>query len=172
MDQIIKISGNAELEQYLAAHRAALEGTSRVKVHGAMRAILHKENGDILVFAKDNIIVNGGFDFIADSIGNSASRPAVMSQIAVGTGTTAAAATQTALVTETLRKAATYSHTAGTKVFSFAATFNPGEATAAITEAGVLNASTAGTMLDRVVFSVINKGANDTLTQTFSFTMS
>lgn len=172
MDQIIKISGNAELEQYLRAHREALAGTSKMKMHGAMRAILHKENGEILVYAKDNIIVSAGFDFIANAIGLSASRPAVMGYIAVGTGTTAAATSQTALVTETVRQAATYSHTAGTQVFSFATTFAPGVATAAITEAGVLNAATAGTMLDRVVFGVINKGANDTLTQTFNFTMS
>jgi hypothetical protein len=172
MDQIIKISGDAELEQYLRAHREALAGATKFKMHGAMRAILKKGNGEILVYAKDNIIVAGGFDFIADAIGKSASRPNVMGFIGVGTGTTAAAGSQTALVTETLRKAATYAHTAGTQVFSFASTFNPGEATAAITEAGVFNASSAGTMLDRVVFNVINKGANDTLTQTFSFTMS
>ena len=95
-----------------------------------------------------------------------------MSYIAVGTGTTVAATGNTALVTEVLRKAATFSHTTGTKVFQFEATFNAGEATGAITEAGVLNAATAGTMLDRVVFAVINKGADDTLTQRFTFTMS
>ena len=92
---------------------------------------------------------------------------------------TAAAAANTALVTELARKAATFSHTAGTKVFQFEATFNAGEATGAITEAGVFNAASAGTMLDRVVFAVINKGADDAagtgavvdhdlLTETFS----
>ena len=34
------------------------------------------------------------------------------------------------------------------------------------------NASSAGTMLDRVTFAVINKGSDDSLTQTFTFTMS
>lgn len=147
-------------------------GGDRFCLHGRMEARLIKPDGTVIVRAKDNLIVDVGFSFIAQSIGLASGRPAVMSYIAVGTGTTAAAIGNTALVTEVLRKAATFSHTTGTKVFQFEATFNAGEATGAITEAGVLNAATAGTMLDRVVFAVINKGADDTLTQRFTFTMS
>ena len=147
-------------------------GGDRFCLHGRMEARLIKPDGTVIVRAKDNLIVDVGFSFIAQSIGLASGRPAVMSYIAVGTGTTAAATGNTALVTEVLRKAATFSHTTGTKVFQFEATFNAGEATGAITEAGVLNAATAGTMLDRVVFAVINKGADDTLTQRFTFTMS
>ena len=147
-------------------------GGDRFCLHGRMEARLLKPDGTVIVRAKDNLIVDVGFSFIAQSIGLASGRPAVMSYIAVGTGTTAAATGNTALVTEVLRKAATFSHTTGTKVFQFEATFNAGEATGAITEAGVLNAATAGTMLDRVVFAVINKGADDTLTQRFTFTMS
>ena len=147
-------------------------GGDRFCLHGRMEARLIKPDGTVIVRAKDNLIVDVGFSFIAQSIGLASGRPNVMSYIAVGTGTTAAATGNTALVTEVLRKAATFSHTTGTKVFQFEATFNAGEATGAITEAGVLNAATAGTMLDRVVFAVINKGADDTLTQRFTFTMS
>ncbi len=43
---------------------------------------------------------------------------------------------------------------------------------AAITEAGVFNAASAGSMFDRVVFPVVNKGADDSLTAVFTFTMS
>lgn len=143
-----------------------------VKMHGAMSATLIKANGDVETYQKDNLIMNVGFDLIADCIGKAASRPTVISHIAVGTGATAVAATQTALVTELARIAGTYAHTAGTKVFTIVATFAAGTGTGAITEAGVFNASSAGTMLDRVVFPVINKGADDTLTVTFTFTMS
>lgn len=142
-----------------------------IKLHGSMTAILTKEDGTVETRFKDNIIVNAGFDFVADAIGKAASRPAVMSHIAVGTGVTAAAATQTALVTELVRQAATYAHTAGTKVFTFTMTLAAGVGTGAITEAGVFNAASAGTMLDRVVFAVINKAASDTLQVTFTFTM-
>lgn len=141
-------------------------------MHGAMTATLLKANGETEVFHKDNIIVSAGFDFIADSIGKASSRPAAMGYIAIGTGTTAAAVAQTALVTEAARAAATYAHTTGTKVLTFTTTFAAGAGTGAITEAGVFNAATGGTMLDRVVFGVINKAAADTLQITFTFTMS
>ena len=142
-----------------------------LKLKGTMEAWLTKENGDTEYHRKDNLIVDVGFDFISDAIGNS-SRPAAMGWIEVGTGVTAPAAGDTTLQTPLLRKAATYAHTGGTKVFTFEATFNAGEATGAITEAGVFNAASVGTMLDRVTFSVINKAAGDSLVQKFTFTMS
>ena len=143
-----------------------------MQLHGAMTLIVSRANGDTETIYRDNLIVNVGFDFIADAIGKSASRPAVMGYIALGTGTTAAAATQSELVTELDRNAATYAHTSGTKTFTFTADFPAGDGTGAITEAGVFNAATAGIMLDRVVFPVVNKGADDSLTAVFTFTMS
>ena len=143
-----------------------------MQLHGAMTLLISRANGDTETVYQDNLIVNVGFDFIADAIGKSASRPSVMGYIALGTGSTAAAATQSALVTEIDRNAATYAHTAGTKTFTFTADFLAGDATGAITEAGVFNAATAGIMFDRVVFPVVNKGADDSLTAVFTFTMS
>lgn len=143
-----------------------------MKFHGSMVAVLEKGDGSVEVTRKDNLILNVGYDFICDAIGNNASRPAVMQQIAIGTNSTAVVATHTALQSELLRKASTYAHTAGTKIMTFTTTFNPTEATGAIVEAGVVNASSAGIFLDRVTFSVINKGIDDTLTVTFQFTLS
>lgn len=143
-----------------------------LKMKGTMDAVLFKEDGSVETRYKDNIIVNVGFDFIADAIGKAASRPGVMSHIAVGAGTVASDPVDSALGAELARAAATYSHTAGTKVFTFTATFAAGVGTGAITEAGVLNAAASGILLDRVVFAVINKGAADTLQVTFTFTMS
>lgn len=143
----------------------------KFKMHGSMMATLVRENGDVEVTRKDNIIVNAGFDFICDAIAN-ATRPAAMGWVGVGTGAVAPAAGDTALGAQLTRVAAAYAHTAGTKVFTETATFGAGVATGAITEAGVFNAASAGTMLDRVTFAVINKGAADTLTVTFTFTLS
>lgn len=142
-----------------------------LRLHGAMTAHLFKADGTVQTTHKDNMIVNVGFDFIANAIGATTSRPNVMRYIAVGTGTTAVQATQSALTTQLAIKEATYNHLASTKTFTFTVTYNPGEATGAITEAGVFNAD-SGIMFDRVVFSVINKGAEDTLKITFTFTMS
>ena len=142
-----------------------------LKIDGAIRAELKKADGSVTVTEKHNMIVTNGYDFIANAIGLASSRPGVMNTICVGTGTTAVVATQTKLTTQLAYKGATYAHSAATKVFTFTTTFNPGEATGAITEAGVFNGN-GGIMFDRVVFSVINKGAEDTLKITFTFTMS
>jgi len=149
-----------------------MQAQDAFKMHGAVTLILEKANGEKEITHKDNLIVDVGFDFIADAIGNAGARPAAMGWIAIGSDATAAANGNTALIAEITRLAATYAHTAGTKVFSFSATFNPGTGTGAITEAGVINAAAAGIMLDRVVFPVVNKGADDTLTAVFTFTMS
>lgn len=142
------------------------------KIKGSLILTLKHKDGSVEVRRKDNLILDVGFDFIANAIGNANSRPAVIGYTAVGTGTTAVAASQTSLVTELARKAATYSHTTGTKVFSFTTYFAAGEATGAITEAGVCNASSGGIFLDRVTFAVINKAADDELTTNFQFTLS
>lgn len=148
-----------------------MANNENLNLKGSFSAVLTRQNGEVETRRKDNLILNGGFDFIANSIGSS-SRPAVMSHTAVGTGATAAAATQTALVTELTRKTTAYAYTAGSKVFTMTTTFNAGEATGAITEAGIVNAASGGTFLDRVTFAVINKGADDVLTTTFQFTLS
>lgn len=142
-----------------------------VKLKGAIILTVKHKNGSVETRRKDNLILSSGFDFVCDAIANP-TRPAAMGFTAVGTGTTAVGASQTALVTELARKAATYSHSANSKVFTLTTTFNAGEATGAITEAGICNASSAGKFLDRVTFDVINKAADDTMTTTFQFTLS
>lgn len=138
---------------------------------GELNVEVRDENGNIKQqYKKKNLITTAGFQLIADALGNSGSRPAVISYIAVGTNTTAAAIGDTALGTEAARVAASYSYAA--KVITFTATFNPGTGTGALTEAGIFNASSAGTMLNHVVFSVINKGSLDTMTVTFTITLS
>mgnify|MGYP003586197389 CR=1 FL=1 len=142
-----------------------------LRVDGVLTMTLHRANGENITFCKHNMIVNGGYDLICNALGDS-SRPGVLSHIALGTGTTSVAATQTALVAEISRLAATYAHTANTKVFTMSATFGAGVATGAITEAGVFNAASGGTMFDRITFAVINKGDDDTITTQFTFTLS
>ena len=46
-----------------------------------------------------------------------------------------------------------------------------GTGTGAVVEAGVLNASSGGTLLCRTVFAVVNKGAADTLKITWTVTV-
>lgn len=142
----------------------------KFKVHGAVTLLLKKKDGTCVATSKSNMVLNGGIDFLCNAFGSS-TRPAIMNYIAVGTGTTAVAATDTKLGTETARTAATYSHTDGTTKLTLTSTFAAGTATGALTEAGICNASSGGTFFDRVVFPVINKGASDVLTVTFEITL-
>lgn len=169
----IVLSSIQDAQDWLASMRESAPRSS-FGLRGFSESMLFRKDGSILVRQKENGITDAGFDFIAHSIGNRSATGATAAAgwIEVGTGATAFAASQTALVTALNRQAATFSHTVGTKVFSFSASYAAGTATGAITEAGVFNASSAGTMLDRVTFSVINKGSDDSLTQTFTFTMS
>lgn len=169
---IAMLTGLDELKDWRNFVEATQPRHENVGVVGSLESILYRKDGLIEVRRKNNLIVNGGKDFIADAIGKSVSRPGVMSHIAVGTGSTAPAGAQTALVTELFRQAATYAHTAGTSTFTFETTFAAGDATGALTEAGIFNASSSGIMLNRVTYSVINKGSDDTLTQRFTFTLS
>ena len=140
-----------------------------MKIDGVMTMNVIHRDGTIDNIVKHNMIVNSGFDFICAAIGNTTRRKPV-SKIQVGSGTTATTASMTALNAKIAEKAATYSHTTGTKVFSLSSHFAPGEATGAITEAGVFNAD--GVMLDRVTFKVANIDADDEITVTFQFTLS
>lgn len=174
IESSIEVFSELDAQNWLAEQRAADKPASGFGLRGVGESILRRANGSILVKRKDNGISDAGFSFIAHSIGNRAATgaTAAMGWIEVGTGSTAFAASQTALETALNRQSATFAHTVGTKVFSFSASYPTGVATGAITEAGVFNGASAGTMLDRVVFAVINKGSDDSLTQTFTFTMS
>ena len=61
--------------------------------------------------------------------------------------------------------------TISTNTVEYVATFGAGTGTAALVEAGILNAGSGGTLLCRTVFSVVNKGADDTLTITWTITI-
>jgi hypothetical protein len=82
--------------------------------------------------------------------------------VAIGVGTTAFDPTQTALVSEIKRKSATGSRVTTTVTNDTAqlvTTFSSADGlsgTSAVTESGVFNASTGGTMLCRQVFSALN----------------
>lgn len=116
----------------------------------------------------DNLVVTTGLNYIASRMRDASAT--AMSHMAIGSGTATAAAGNTALGTELGRVALT-STTATANAVSYVATFGPGTGTGAVTEAGLFNASTAGTMLCRTVFSVVNKDAGDTMSITWTVTI-
>lgn len=132
-----------------------------IKMVGDLKIVLTDENGQIKHEQEiKNLVVTTGKNFIASRMKDATAT--AMSHMAIGTGTTAAAVGDTTLGTEVGRVALT-STTVTTNNVAYVATFPAGTGTGAITEAGILNAASAGTLLCRTVFSVINKGAADTL---------
>ena len=116
-----------------------------------------------------NLVVSDGLDFIASRMKDATAT--AMSHMAIGTGNTAAASGDSSLGTEAARQALT-SRTVNNNAVSYVASFAAGTGTGAITEAGILNAGSGGTLLCRTVFSVVNKGASDSMTITWTITIS
>ncbi len=145
----------------------------KLNMKGTLQLVLSSPNKADQVLEVNNLVVNTGLAFIASRMKDTTD--AVMSHMAVGEGTTAAAAANATLESEIARVALTSTTIVTTNVtndaIQYVATFLPGTGTGAVTEAGIFNDATAGTMLCRTVFPVINKGAADTLTITWKVTI-
>ena len=140
-----------------------------IKMTGELRITVTNPEGNITQeTVVPNLVVTSGKDFIAERMKDATTT--AMSHMAIGTGSTAAAAGDTTLGTEAGRVSLT-STTVTANAVAYVATFGAGTGTGAITEAGLFNASSGGDMLCRTVFSVINKGAADTLGITWTVTV-
>ena len=124
---------------------------------------------DEVVQEVKNLVVTSGKGFVASRMKDTTA--GAMSHMAVGTGSSAAAAGNTALGSEVDRNALASTTVSGADI-SYVATFAAGEGTGALTEAGLFNASSSGTMLCRTVFAVVNKGLADSMTITWTVTVS
>ena len=111
---------------------------------------------------------------VASAGGMTAAAAPQIGWMAVGTGAAAAVAGDTALGAEVARAAlgstAIVTTTTTNDAVQYIASYAPGVATGALTEAGLFNQSSGGVMLSRTVFAVINKGALDTLGITWKIT--
>lgn len=141
----------------------------QIKVTGELKITVTNDEGNVKKeIIVPNIVVTDGKEYIASRMKDATAT--AMSHMAIGTGSTAAAAGDAALGTEAGRVALT-STTVTSNAVAYVATFPAGTGTGAITEAGILNASSNGDLLCRTVFSVINKGAADTLGITWTVTV-
>ena len=140
------------------------------KVTGSVNVVVRGEDGTVKQeFTVPNLVVDSGLDFIASRM--EGVTDAVMSHMAVGTDNTAADAADTTLGTEIARVALTTS-TVTNNAIAYVASYPAGTGTGALTEAGIFNDATTGDMLCRTVFAVINKGAADSMTVTWTVTIS
>lgn len=148
-----------------------------LKLSGKLNIVLKNSDGTVKSeTVVDNLVVTAGLTFIASRMKDTTK--AAMTHIQLGTSSTAAAAGDTIAtivttgLTGTTRKSLT-STTPGATNIVYVASFAAGEGTGAVTEAGIVNVAsgTVGDLLCRTVFPVINKGANDTMTITWTITL-
>lgn len=115
------------------------------------------------------VVTDAGVAFLVDAM-QGITEPEVLRFHASGTGTTAEAASQTALVTEVAsRVSGTLAEGASANIFRTVATI-PYSGSFAITEHGIFSAASTGTLLDRSVFAAINVANGDSIQFTYELT--
>ena len=140
------------------------------KFEGQLEIVLKDKDGNVKETRRHkNLVVNAGLNAILDRLVGTSE--AVMSHMALGSSTTAAAAGQTDLVRILGSREAIDSSTVSGSTVTYSCTFEAGDATGTVTEAGIFNASSSGTMLCRSVFSAITKGSNDSLNVSWAITV-
>lgn len=145
-----------------------------LKLSGQLNIVLKDKAGNVKEERElKNLVVNAGLAYIASRMTGTAKN--VMSHMGLGSGSTAAAAADTdlgsLLGSREALDSTTISGTNDEKVV-YVSSFEAGDATGAVTEAGIFNAASGGDMLCRTVFSVVNKAADDTMSVTWTITLS
>ena len=142
-----------------------------LKLSGQLTIVLRDKNGNVKEErTEENLVVPTGLGYIASRMKDASAT--AMTHMALGSGTTNAAAGQTDLVTLLGAREALDSTTVTANAVAYVASFEAGDATGAVTEAGIFNAASGATMLCRVKFDVVNKAADDTMTVTWTITVS
>ena len=145
-----------------------LKGSVNVKLIGS-DGVIKQEHTD------HNLVVTVGKSYLAAWLATDPQSGSFIKFVGLGTSSSGPASGDTALGAEL--SGGGYSRASGvlsslSNVWTNTATFNPGNGTGAITEAGLFSASTSGTMLAHQVFSVYNKAAGDTMVVVWSVTFS
>lgn len=143
-----------------------------LKATGQVSIVKTKADGTVEKTEIPNLVVQVGLNYIAARMLETG-RPSEMSHMAIGTNSTTPAAGDTTLGAQASagRQPLTSKSASGNTV-TYVATFDPGEGTGVLREAGIFNSSTAGTMLCRTVFPTVTKEAGDTITITWAVTVS
>lgn len=145
--------------------------TENLKLKGRVGIVVKDKDGKVKETREENnLVVDTGLDYIASRMKDATAT--AMSHMGLGTGTTAAAAGDTDLETLAGSREALDSTTVTDNTINYVCNFEAGDVTGAITECGVFNASSGGTMLCRVVFSALNLTSTDSISVDWTITLS
>ena len=115
-----------------------------------------------------NLVVTTGCELIASRLSVQDILPP--SHMAIGSGTVAPTKADKTLGSELHRNSLISTSRKGAQV-TYKAIFGAGQGTGAVTEVGIFNDASAGTMLNRATFAVVNKAPTDSLEITWNLTI-
>ena len=147
-----------------------------IKLRGAYQMILGDANGNVIEERRvDNTVVTAGRRWVLQQIASSLiSTAQSIGFIAVGTGTTAPATSDSGLGSETSRIAinsfSSANLTSNPPSWRAEASFATNQANTTLAEVGMFNSSSGGTMLSRSTFTTVNKTTSNTFA--ISYTIS
>lgn len=141
----------------------------KVKLSGAVVLELLDKNGVVVDrLEKKNLVVANGLTLLMQRLGGSGS---ALTHTGIGSGTTAPSNADTDLQTSIVRRVFDNpgGSVAGTTI-TFYCLFPAGTGTGTITEAGLFNALSGGTMFSRIVFDAMTKSASLSLAVSWTIT--
>ena len=160
------------LKKFLKDENTTLSLRSKIRLfpdRSFLGRLLHRKIAKVLVdvdvktFELNDLVVDAGLDALCgQAFDSSANRPAVFNYVAIGTDSTSPSSSDTALGAEYMRVQGTYSKDANTGECSMDATFDI-DATKALNECGLFNASSGGTMYCRDTYTTKNVESGDTV---------
>lgn len=153
------------------ALRAEMYKVLGLGILSELRARVLRADGSIedLGVISRRLVTNSGVGYLVDALMNLV-EPENLNFHASGTGTTAEAVGDSALVTEAATRVSGTQSKPASNQYRTIGTI-PYTGALAITEHGIFSASTAGTLLDRSVFAVINVSNGDSIQFTYTFTL-
>jgi hypothetical protein len=151
--------------------RARRVPSDAMQMTGVLELRLVREDGGIEVTTVENLVTNAGKAVVADRQ-QMVPTKAAMTYMALGTGGTAPAVTDTQLVAEVAGSRIGFDTMSVTgPVITYVTTFGAGVGQGAIVEAGLFNDPAAGDMMSRSTYGVITKGPKDVLQITWTITI-
>lgn len=143
------------------------------KATGRVGIVLKDKDGNVKE-TRDvtNLVVTEGTSFIASRMVGTTQN--VMSTMALGTSNQTPAATDTGVVTAATGESTSVTASVSGAVVTYTATFSAigSGGTVGIQEAAITNDDTSDKCLCRVIFDVVNKGEDDSMSVTWTVTIS
>ena len=145
-----------------------------IKAQGQLEIVLRDGDNNIKTTLNvPNLVVTMGKSYIASRIASNTAN--VMSHMEIGTNATVPDATNTALGFAVANSRTALNVSGGTVSSTqvvYTAVFGAGVGTGPLTEAGIFNAASVGSMLCRTTFPLVNKDVSDSLTISWKLTIS